>query len=126
MDPKEKDLHALFRKRQDDQRKATTKRRKQGFSRPATCNDILSGLFAKDPNSLKKIEETKAILAWEKYVGAATLRHAKAEKIRNGTLIIKVSDPLWAQELSLLKQSLLDKYRRDFPHLRLTDLFFTR
>ncbi len=123
---KEKDLHALFKKRQDDQRKATTKRRKQGYSRPSTANDILTGLFAKDPVSLKKIEETKALLAWEKYVGPTTLRHAKAEKIRNGTLIVKVTDSLWAQELSLLKQSILDRYKREFPHLRITDLFFIR
>ena len=123
---KSKDLHSLFRIRQEDQRKATTKRRRQGYSRPANCNEILEGLFAKDSNALRKIEETKAILAWEHYVGKATLQHARAEKIRGDTIIIRVSDPLWMSELSMLKTSLLERYRRDFPKLKIKDLYFTR
>ena len=134
----ERELHALFRKRQMDQKRATTKRRKQLFHQPSDCGSILEGLFKKDEATLQKIEETKALLAWERYVGPATHLHAKAERIRrdprsadgtrmaNGTIIVRVTDPLWMNELSLLKNSLLDRFRKEFPRLRITDLFFTR
>lgn len=120
------ELHKLFRTRQEDQRKATTKRRRQMHARPAKCNEILETIFAKDSAALRSMEEAKALLAWEKYVGAATVQHARAEKIRGGQIIIRVSDPLWMNELSMMKNALLERYRKDFPKLKITDLYFTR
>lgn len=67
------------------------------------------------PNVLKKlkikkqIEQYKALPIWEEVVGKAISINTKPLFIKNGILFVLVDDPIWHQELELLKNQILDK-----------------
>jgi predicted nucleic acid-binding Zn ribbon protein len=75
---------------------------------------------------MRRIDESRACLAWEALVGPSAARFSQALRVRQGTLIVRVPDPLWMQQLSLLKYELLKKYRAKFPQLQIKDIYFTR
>ncbi|MCB0323839.1 MAG: DUF721 domain-containing protein [Bdellovibrionales bacterium] len=57
----------------------------------------------------KKIEQYSAFPDWPLVVGEDIARVAKPEKIlRGNTLVVRVLDAAWAQELSMLKTQLMD------------------
>jgi predicted nucleic acid-binding Zn ribbon protein len=121
----EQALLELYRQRLRDRRQAQTKRRKAINSGPRKLSSLLPEFFQGDPQAVKRMEETKAIMAWEVYVGESAARFSQALRIRNATLVVRVRDPLWMQQMSMLKQELLKKYWVQFPKLDLKDIFFT-
>ena len=46
---------------------------------------------------------------WRDVVGQTIARNAQPEKIRNGTLFVKVSSPVWMQELQFMKEMIAEK-----------------
>ena len=42
--------------------------------------------------------------AWEKIVGKLITKNTEIKSVKNQTIIIKVSNPIWRNELSLQKQ----------------------
>lgn len=122
----EKDLALLYRERKKDFEKARTKRKRQLAAAPEPMKDLLGYYFKSDSSRMRQMEEAKAILAWPRYIGEAATEHASAKRFRGSTLIILVTDPLWMQQLMLLKYELLKRYQKDFPSLKIKDLFFTR
>lgn len=46
---------------------------------------------------------------WRDVVGRTIARNAQPEKIRNGTLFVKVSSPVWMQELQFMKEMIAEK-----------------
>ena len=46
---------------------------------------------------------------WNDVVGAAIARNAQPEKIRNGTLFVKVTSPVWMQQLQFMKELIAEK-----------------
>lgn len=120
------DLLKLFRQRRKDRIQSKTKRRKSMEASPQPMGDLLGNYFAGNPEALRKIEETRALLAWETYVGSAAARVTQALRLRGNMLVVRVPDPLWMQQLSFLKQELLKKYAKDFPKLKIREIFFTR
>ena len=68
----------------------------------------------------KEINNTISIqIAWEKVVGSPIIKNAKIESFKNGTIKIKVSNPIWRNELSLQKQDILDKLIKSEPNLNI-------
>ena len=124
-DDAEKNLMKLYRARKNDVRQSKTKRRRAVENRPDQIKDLLGAYFQKDQQAMRRIEETRAVMAWEKYVGPAAARFSQALKMRGHQLIVRVRDPLWMQQLSLLKNEILKKYAKDFPRLSIRDLYFT-
>ena len=57
----------------------------------------------------RKIREQEVLTRWEDIVGQAIARHAMAERLDKGTLLVKVSDPAWRQELFLRRTELMEK-----------------
>jgi hypothetical protein len=125
-DSPEKELLILQKKRRKDRQQATTKRRRQGEAMPNSFAALLGQFFKGDPEALAQIEQSKAIEAWPGYVGEVASRVSKAARIRNGTITIVVSDPMWMQELSFQKKILIAKYQKDFPKLGIRDMYFSR
>lgn len=81
------------------------------FSRrkPATAANVLSSTL-KALRLDKKAEEYSAFPYWKEVVGEDIARVAVPEKIIRGKiLVIRVADAVYAQELSLQKNQLLDK-----------------
>lgn len=58
---------------------------------------------------------------WKAIVGKNTAAHSFPDDIRNETLIINVDDPIWIQELSLIKdeikQHVVEHFRKD-PYVK--------
>ena len=100
------------------------KRRARRLSEPQSTSNLLTQLFKGDGQALRKIEETKALLAWEEIVGHAIAKASEALRIRGTQLVVKAPDPLWMQNLARMKNDILRKYREQFPSLKLTDIFF--
>ena len=122
----DKDLIKLFRCRVKDRMKFKTRRRRSVEAAPPAMGSLVTEFFQDSPEALKRLEESRAVLAWTTYVGETVASQARPIRLRGNTLVIQVNDPLWMQQLMFLKQELLRKYRKDFPKLGLTDIYFTR
>lgn len=57
----------------------------------------------------KKLLESKARLYWRDIVGENIARSAYPAKVERGVMIVFTVSPIWAEELSGLKQDILDK-----------------
>ena len=74
-------------------------------------------------DDFKEINNTISIqIAWEKTVGNPIIKNSKIESFKNGIIKIKVSNPIWRNELSLQKQILLEKLQKKEPNLKIKDL----
>ena len=70
--------------------------------------DILSALL-NDPQLPFNPGDARIWQVWEEVVGPPIARNAQPLWIRKGTLRVKVSDPIWLQELSLAGEIIKDK-----------------
>jgi hypothetical protein len=80
--------------------------------------------------SLKRLDLTGRLddygvwAIWNQTVGAAIARNAQPEKIRNGTLMVKVSSPVWMQQLQFMKEMIADKLNQQLPSKVVKNIFF--
>jgi hypothetical protein len=56
-----------------------------------------------------RLIESKIFIHWEDIVGTEISKKAKPERITRGTLYLSVSTSIWASELSLLSDKLIEK-----------------
>jgi len=70
--------------------------------------DILSALFNDSRLSFNP-GDAKIWQVWDEVVGPPIARNAQPLWIRKRTLRVKVSDPIWLQELSLAGEMIRDK-----------------
>ena len=61
---------------------------------------------------------------WNQTVGAAIARNAQPEKIRNGTLMVKVSSPVWMQQLQFMKEMIAAKLNEQLKSSVVKNIFF--
>lgn len=61
---------------------------------------------------------------WNEVVGTVIARNAQPEKIRNGTLFIKVSSPVWMQQLQFMKEMITDKLNQRLRGEIVKNIFF--
>ena len=69
-----------------------------------------------------KLKEYGVWPIWNEIVGATIARNAQPEKIRNGTLFVKVASPTWMQELQYMKEMISEKLNQNpvsYTHLTL-------
>ena len=76
--------------------------------------EYLKGKDFKEINNIISIQT-----AWEKTVGNPIIKNTKIESFKNGTIKIKVSNPIWRNELSFQKQDILDKLIKSEPDLNI-------
>ena len=60
--------------------------------------------------------------AWEKTVGKPINKNTEVKSFKNGTIIIKASNPIWRNELSFQKQALLEKLQKKEPKLNIKEI----
>ena len=73
----------------------------------------------------KEINNTISIqTAWENMSGKLINKNTEILSFKNGTVIIKVSNPIWRNELSLQKQNLLIKLQKEEPALKIKNIIF--
>ena len=61
---------------------------------------------------------------WHDVVGQVIARNAQPEKIRNGTLFVKVSSPVWMQELQFMKEMIVEKLNQRLKSEVVKTIFF--
>jgi predicted nucleic acid-binding Zn ribbon protein len=61
---------------------------------------------------------------WNDVVGSTIARNAQPEKIRNGTLFIKVSSPVWMQQLQFMKDMIAGKLNHRLKGEVVKNIFF--
>ena len=61
---------------------------------------------------------------WRDVVGSVIARNAQPEKIRNGTLFVKVSSPVWMQELQFMKDMIAGKLNHRLKSDVVKNIFF--
>jgi len=61
---------------------------------------------------------------WNQAVGSTIARNAQPEKIRNGTLIVKVSSPVWMQQLQFMKEMIAAKLNEQLKSNVVKNIFF--
>ncbi len=61
---------------------------------------------------------------WEDTVGPAVARNARPEKIRNGTLFVKVRAATWMQQLQYMKDILAEKLNQRLEREAVRNIFF--
>src|ERR1051325_9476720 len=61
---------------------------------------------------------------WNEIVGEAVARNAQPEKIRNGTLFIKCSSPVWMQQLQFMKEMIGEKLNQRLRREIVKNIFF--
>ena len=61
---------------------------------------------------------------WNEVVGKPVAMNAQPEKIRNGTLFVKVSSPVWMQQLQFMKDLIAEKLNQRLRAAVVKNIFF--
>src|SRR2546427_10520687 len=61
---------------------------------------------------------------WNDVVGKPIARNAQPEKIRNGTLFVKVTSPVWMQQLQFMKEMIAEKLNQRLKTDVVKNIFF--
>jgi predicted nucleic acid-binding Zn ribbon protein len=78
------------------------------MGRPERAGKILDRLTVK-MGIAARLESEKAVVLWGEVVGKNIARRAKAVSVRNRILFVVVQNSAWLQELSLLKEGIIEK-----------------
>ena len=70
--------------------------------------DIITSLF-NDPKLPFNPDDGRIWNVWEETVGPAIAQNAQPEWIKSGKLRVRVSDPIWLQELGFVKETIKEK-----------------
>jgi predicted nucleic acid-binding Zn ribbon protein len=72
----------------------------------------------------QRLDEYGVWPIWNDVVGKTIARNAQPEKIRNGTLFVKVSSPVWMQQLQFMKEMIADKLNQRLHCEAVKNIFF--
>jgi hypothetical protein len=71
-----------------------------------------------------RLDEYGVWPVWNDTVGTTIARNAQPEKIRNGTLFVKVSSPVWMQQLQYMKELIAEKLNQRLGSELIKNIFF--
>ncbi len=71
-----------------------------------------------------RLDEYGVWPVWNDVVGQPIARNAQPEKIRNGTLFVKVSSSVWMQQLQFMKELITEKLNQRLGALVVKNIFF--
>ena len=85
--------------------------------------DVL-GISLKRLDLSSRLDEYGVWPIWNDVVGKAIAINAQPEKIRNGTLFVKVTSPVWMQQLQFMKQMIAEKLNQRLKREIVKNIFF--
>ena len=71
-----------------------------------------------------RLDEYGVWPVWNDVVGNPIARNAQPEKIRNGTLFVKVSSSVWMQQLQFMKELITEKLNQRLGTVVVKNIFF--
>jgi len=72
----------------------------------------------------QRLDEYGVWPIWNDVVGTTIARNAQPEKIRHGTLFVKVTSPVWMQQLQFMKEMIADKLNQRLDCEAVKNIFF--
>lgn len=72
----------------------------------------------------EQFDEARVFGGWNDAVPPRVALNAQPVRFQRGTLLVHVKSPVWAQELSFLKEDLLRQIRAKAPSLKVRDIRF--
>jgi predicted nucleic acid-binding Zn ribbon protein len=78
------------------------------MAQPEVAASILERLAGR-MGIANRLESEKAVVLWERAVGENIARRARAMDIRSGILFVAVDNSVWLQELSLMKEVVIER-----------------
>ncbi len=72
-----------------------------------SIRDILEGLPVKE-----RVKEYRLWKEWGNLVGEQIAKNCRPERTKDGILFLKVSSPVWAQQLQFMKGMIIEKVNR--------------
>lgn len=94
------------------------------MTKAQSIGNVFSKLF-RDLGIDKAIEQNKAVVDWPEIVGERVAEVSHAEKIEKGVLFVKVESPVWRNELSFMKQNLIENINKKLNKQIVKDIKFT-
>jgi hypothetical protein len=80
-------------------------------SEPTAIDKVLSGVLSQGKLG-EGLQRYRFVQFWPEIVGEELAKVTYPECLRRGTLVIRVVNSIWAQELSFQKASILERLRR--------------
>ncbi len=99
--------------------------RRPRMQRAAKAGDLLDSLL-QGWGLDERLHQYRAVLLWDDVVGPQIAARTRPERIRDGVLEVCVDQPVWMQQLQLLKPQLLAKLNRQLGDAPLRDIFLKR
>ena len=88
-----------------------------------TLKNALHALIKK--NGIEKpIDQSRTLSAWQEIVGKKAGENTEATGIESGILTIRSSNPVWRQELQLIKTDLINKLNGETGKITVKDIKF--
>lgn len=78
------------------------------MSEPDNIADLLKS-YIKNKDLAKKINHHRLFSHWAAIVGNDIARHARPKMLRNKILFIDAENPVWATELGMMSQEIIEK-----------------
>lgn len=99
---------------------------KHRFSRPrmpepVSFADLLPHVVARMGGAERGLEQ-RVFMAYANAAGTHLARHSRPERIKEGTLFVRLESSALAQELSLLKRTLMDRMAVELGELLIKDI----
>ncbi|MFB3819387.1 MAG: DUF721 domain-containing protein [Candidatus Methylomirabilales bacterium] len=74
---------------------------------PIRIGDAITGTFAR-LGIEARLREHEVFRAWPAAVGGTIARHAEPQSLKNGRLLVHVTDPVWLHQLHMMRRRILD------------------
>jgi len=100
-------------------------KRPAGKRDPITARTVIEGLFS-HLGIADKIDQHRVWLIWKDCVGPQIAAQASPLRIRDDILEVRVSHPVWMQQLQLLKPRLIERLNAELGDTPIRDMFFRR
>lgn len=101
----------------------TRRRRTRPSGVPEPVEKVLGSLF-KEGKFGNSTQVAELWTQWNQIVGEDAALHCAPEKIADGKLYIRVDNPIWHQQLDLLKEELHEKVIARLPNLNVDKIIF--
>ncbi len=94
------------------------------MARVKVLGNVFTQLF-RDLGIDKAIQQNMAVSRWGEIVGERISEISEAERIENGVLFVKVSSPVWRNELVFMKSNLMNSLNEALAKNIVKDIKFT-
>lgn len=74
----------------------------------------------------EKMRDYRAWQVWDEVVGPQIAARARPSRIRDGVLEVRVDQPVWMQQLQLMKPAILTRLRNHLGGSAITDIYLLR